>query len=52
MAKDFLSNITREGLKYRDHILPSGYFESQTWGALHNCWVGFMIAKAKMEGIR
>jgi hypothetical protein len=52
MAKDFLSNITRGGLKYRDHILPSGYFESQTWGALHNCWVGFMIAKAKMEGIR
>ena len=50
MAKDFLSNITRGGLKYRDHILPSGYFESQTWGALHKCWVGFVIAKAKMEG--
>ena len=35
--------------KYRDHILPSGYFESQTWGALHKCWVGFVIAKEKME---
>ena len=50
MAKDFLSNITRGVLKYRDHILPSGYFESQTWGALHKCWVGFVIAKEKMEG--
>jgi hypothetical protein len=26
MAKDFLSNITRGGLKYRDRILPFGYF--------------------------
>ena len=40
----------KRGLKYRDHILPSGYFESQTWGALHKCWVGFVIAKEKMEG--
>jgi phage head maturation protease len=22
---------------------------SQTWGALHKCWVGFVIAKEKME---
>ena len=21
-----------------------------TWGALHKCWVGFVIAKEKMEG--
>ena len=27
MAKDFLSNITRGGLKYRDRILPSGYLK-------------------------
>ena len=37
------------GLKYGEHILPSGYFESQTWGALHKCWIGFVIAKEKME---
>ncbi|MDW3627332.1 MAG: hypothetical protein QOK72_11870 [Nitrososphaeraceae archaeon] len=36
-------------MKYRDCILPSGYFECQTWGALHKCWVGFVIAKEKME---
>jgi phage head maturation protease len=36
-------------LKYGDRILPSGYFESQTSGALHKCWVGFVIAKEKME---
>ena len=39
----------KRGLKNGDRILPSGYFESQTWGALHKCWVGFVIAKEKME---
>lgn len=36
-------------MKYGARILPSCYFESQTWGALHKCWVGFVIAKEKME---
>jgi hypothetical protein len=49
MVKDFLSNITRGGLKDGDRRLPSGYFESQTWGALHKCWIGFIIAKEKWE---
>jgi hypothetical protein len=48
MEKNYLSYITR-GLKYGDRKLPSGYFESQAWGALHKCWVGFVIAKEKME---
>lgn len=48
MEKNYLSYITR-GLKYGDRILPSGYFESQAWGALHKYWVGFVIAKEKME---
>jgi hypothetical protein len=39
----------KKGWKYGDRILPSGYFESQTWGALHKSWVGFVIAKEKME---
>jgi len=39
----------KRGLKNGERILPSGYFESQTWGALHKCWVGFVIAKEKME---
>lgn len=37
------------GLKCGDRILPSGFFESQTWGALHKCWIGFIIAKEKEE---
>ena len=37
------------GLKYGDHILPSGYFETQTWGALYKCGIGFIIAKEKWE---
>ena len=39
----------KRGKKYQERILPSGYFESQTWGALQKCWVGFVIAKEKME---
>jgi hypothetical protein len=35
----------KKGLKYGDYMLPSGYYTSQTWGALHKCWVGFVIAK-------
>jgi hypothetical protein len=27
----------------------SGYFVSQTYEALHKCWVGFVIAKKKYE---
>ena len=48
MEKNYLSYITRD-LKYGDRILSSGYFESQAWGALQRCWVGFVIAKGKME---
>jgi len=39
----------RKGLKYDDYLLPSGYYVSQTWGALHKCWIGFVIAKEKHE---
>lgn len=35
----------KKGLKYGDYMLPSVYYTSQTWGALHKCWVGFVIAK-------
>jgi hypothetical protein len=41
--------ILQEGFEYGDRLLPSGYFESQAWGALQRCWVGFVIAKGKME---
>ena len=37
------------GLKYEDRILPSGFFESQTLGASHKCWIGFIIPKEKWE---
>ena len=30
-------------------MLPSGYYVSQTWGALHKCWIGFVLAKEKGE---
>ena len=39
----------KRGLKYGERILPSGFYASQTWGALHKCWIGFVIAKEKME---
>ena len=39
----------KRGLKYGDYMLPSGYYVSQTWGALHKCWIGFIIAKEKLE---
>ena len=39
----------KRGLKFGDRMLPSGYFESQIWGALHKCWIGFVIAKEKRE---
>ncbi|HEX2407791.1 MAG TPA: hypothetical protein VHJ38_11375 [Nitrososphaeraceae archaeon] len=32
-----------------DYYPLNGFFESQTWGALHKCWIGFVIAKEKME---
>jgi len=25
-------------------MLESGYFENETWGALHKCWKGYIIA--------
>ena len=39
----------KKGLKYDDYMLPSGYYVSQTWGALHKSWIGFVIAKEKGE---
>lgn len=45
----FSRKYYKRGSKYGDRILPSGYFESQTWGALHKSWIGFVIAKKKFE---
>ncbi|HSF50784.1 MAG TPA: hypothetical protein VLA74_08505 [Nitrososphaeraceae archaeon] len=39
----------KKGLKYGDYMLPSGYYVSQTYGALHKCWLGFVIAKEREE---
>jgi hypothetical protein len=39
----------KRGLKNGERILPSGFFEGQTYGALHKCWLGFVIAKEKYE---
>jgi hypothetical protein len=47
--KKYSNAYYKRGLKYGDRRLPSGYFESQIWGALHKCWIGFVIAKQKME---
>ena len=33
----------------RSRLLDSCYFESQTWGALHKAWKGYIIAKNKHE---
>lgn len=41
--------ILQKRIKYGDHLLPSGYLVSRTYGALHKCWVGFVIAKKKYE---
>ncbi len=38
----------REGSRYHK-ILESLYYDSQTWGALHKCWVGYSIAHNKGE---
>ena len=38
----------REGYRFHE-ILPSGFYENQTWGALHKCWVGYSIALNKGE---
>jgi hypothetical protein len=38
-----------KGLRYNEYMLPSGYYKSQTWRALHKCWLGFVIAKEKWE---
>jgi phage head maturation protease len=29
--------------------LPSGFYERQTWGALHKCWIGFIKAKEEWK---
>lgn len=30
-------------------MLRSGFFENQTWGALHKCWKGYIIALNHFE---
>lgn len=31
------------------NILDSGWYDTQTWGALHKAWVGYVISKNKGE---
>ena len=33
----------------RSKLLDSGYYENETWGALHKAWKGYIIAKNKNE---
>jgi hypothetical protein len=33
----------------RPKMLESGFFENQVWGALHEAWKGYVIAKNKGE---
>lgn len=37
-----------EGYRYHE-LLPSGFYDSQTRGALYKCWVGYVIALNKGE---
>jgi hypothetical protein len=30
-------------------LLDSGWYDTQTWGALHKAWLGYVIAKNKGE---
>ena len=30
-------------------MLSSGYYENETWGALHKCWKGYVIVKNNYE---
>ena len=36
------------GRKY-GRVLESGYYDTQTWGALHKCWIVYVIGKNKGE---
>ena len=38
----------KKGYLYYD-LLPSLYYQNQTYGALNKCWLGFVIAKEKGE---
>lgn len=38
----------RKGNRYYE-LLPSLYYENQTYGALNKSWLGFVIAKEKGE---
>ena len=33
----------------RSRMLKSGFFENETWGALHKCWKGYIIALNRFE---
>jgi hypothetical protein len=33
----------------KSKMLKSGFFENQTWGALHKCWKGYIIALNRFE---
>jgi hypothetical protein len=41
-------NYYKIGSKY-GKLLPSGYYDTQTWGALDKAWLGYVIAKNKDE---
>ena len=47
-SQRIFSRILEEGFENGDYLFPSGYLR-QTWGALHKCWLGFVIAKEKLE---
>lgn len=43
-----LLNIIEQGSR-KYEILPLGYYENQAYGALHKCWVRYVIALNKGE---
>jgi hypothetical protein len=41
-------NYYKVGSKY-GRLLPSGFYDTQSWGALNKAWLGYIIAKNKGE---
>jgi hypothetical protein len=48
IRRDFLS-MKKQWIRKDTILLDSGFYDSETWGALIKCWIGYKIAKSEHD---
>ncbi len=48
-ARGIVTSVKKQCNRRDKTLLDSGYYDTETWGALKKCWKGYKIAKSEID---